>query len=159
MHVRIFEFNPETANVKKVKPKTALTPAHQLAFSPDSKKLIIATQDSLIQVYDIETDSILKTFGEHQGEFGMLYSIQYPLVSLAYLSCFLIVMLKDGKRTIATITHLAVSDDGNWIGSVDTVNRLNIYNLPQLQHHATLPRYFDFFFFFFCQTTARPNLC
>eukprot|EP01102_Stenamoeba_stenopodia_P021466 TRINITY_DN8652_c0_g1_i1.p2 TRINITY_DN8652_c0_g1~~TRINITY_DN8652_c0_g1_i1.p2 ORF type:complete len:875 (-),score=212.31 TRINITY_DN8652_c0_g1_i1:56-2680(-) len=112
--VRIFRFNVLSGAVKKLKPNTELTPAHLLTFSPDSSKLIIATQDSLIQVYDIENDSILKTFGAHQGELG-------------------------GKRAIATITQLTVSDDGKWIGSLDTLNRLNIFDLETLKHHAILP--------------------
>jgi WD40 repeat protein len=57
----------ELKKVQRLKIETTLTPSHRLVFSSDSKKLILATQDCLIQVFDLKHDRILKSFPQHQG--------------------------------------------------------------------------------------------
>ncbi|KAL1924575.1 uncharacterized protein VTP21DRAFT_4229 [Calcarisporiella thermophila] len=98
--------------------------AHQLLFTPDSTKLIVASLDSTVAILDLSQwpgeIKVLRRFGQHQGTGDGGESEQ-------------------GKPS--SVISLAVSADGQWMATGDLLNRVHVFNLDTLQHHLTLPRY------------------
>ncbi|KAF9190734.1 U3 small nucleolar RNA-associated protein [Haplosporangium sp. Z 767] len=125
--------------VKKQKsfPGVRGTGAHFLTFTPDSTRLVVASTDSHVVIMDIaqwETGNfdILRRFGHHRGAGGkedesMDVDGDEDVVG--------------GEGQIETIVSMAVSADGQWLATGDLKNRIFVFNLDTLQHHATLPTF------------------
>ncbi|KAF9206842.1 U3 small nucleolar RNA-associated protein [Podila verticillata] len=125
--------------VKKQKsfPGVRGTGAHYLTFTPDSARLIVASTDSQVVVMDISQweagqFDVLRRFGQHRG------------TSVKDTDS----MDVDGEQDnsgaagqVETIVSMAVSADGLWLATGDLLNRIFIFNLDTLQHHATLPKF------------------
>ncbi|KAJ3162242.1 U3 small nucleolar RNA-associated protein 4 [Geranomyces variabilis] len=119
----------------------SLPSAHKLCFAPDSLRLIIAGCDSRIYLVDLSRGAegaydIVATFSAHRGDEAddedpdaMDVDGQSPKDSGK-------IVKKGGREMIAT---LAVSADGQWLASGDMLNRIHVFNLDALKHHATLP--------------------
>ncbi|KAG0365918.1 WD40-repeat-containing domain protein [Gamsiella multidivaricata] len=123
--------------VKKQKsfPGVRGTGAHFLSFTPDSTRLVVASTDSHVVIVDIaqwESGNFdtLRKFGHHRGAGGkesesMDVDGQEDIVG--------------GEGQAETIVYMAVSADGQWLATGDLKNRIFVFNLDTLQHHATLP--------------------
>ncbi|CAG8457317.1 6299_t:CDS:10 [Acaulospora colombiana] len=127
--VKVFKIQEDTSNpdkilVRKIKFPLNVTDgrrigAHQLIFTPDGTKLVIVYIDSSTVVTELggwqnDEIKILKKFSQH-------------------------VQPSDGPAT--TVISITVSDDGKWLATGDLFNRINVYNLEDLEHRATLPKY------------------
>ncbi|TPX65865.1 hypothetical protein SpCBS45565_g04902 [Spizellomyces sp. 'palustris'] len=121
--------------------------AHALCFTPDSMRLIIGGSDSVVYVVDLSQSrddifGIVKTFEVHRGdEAGEVEvpadgdamdvdGVGIPTNSAGKL-------VTGGEREM--VATLAVSGDGQWLASGDLLNRIHVFNLDSLKHHATLP--------------------
>ncbi|KAG0252120.1 U3 small nucleolar RNA-associated protein [Mortierella polycephala] len=125
--------------VKKQKsfPGVRGTGAHSLTFTPDSTRLVVASTDSHVVIMDIAqweagNFDILRRFGHHRGAGGkedesMDVDGDEDVVG--------------GKGQIETIISMTVSADGQWLATGDLKNRIFVFNLDTLQHHATLPTF------------------
>ncbi|KAF9346676.1 U3 small nucleolar RNA-associated protein [Mortierella sp. AD094] len=123
--------------VKKQKsfPGVRGTGAHYLSFTPDSTRLVVASTDSHVAIVDItQWESgkfdILRKFGQHRGTGGkdnesMDVDGDEGLIG--------------DEGQVETIVFMAVSADGQWLATGDLKNRIFVFNLDTLQHHATLP--------------------
>ncbi|KAF9427540.1 U3 small nucleolar RNA-associated protein [Podila epigama] len=123
--------------VKKQKsfPGVRGTGAHCLTFTPDSARLIVASTNSQVVVMDISKwesgqFEILRRFSQHRGSIKDAEAMDV-----------------DGDRNtsgteqVETIIAMAVSADGLWLATGDLLNRIFVFNLDTLQHHATLPKF------------------
>ncbi|KAF9109281.1 U3 small nucleolar RNA-associated protein [Mortierella sp. AM989] len=123
--------------VKKQKsfPGVRGTGAHYLSFTPDSTRLVVASTDSHVVIVDISqwesgNFDILRKFGQHRGTGGkdaesMDVDEDDEIIG--------------GEGHVETIVFMAVSADGQWLATGDLKNRIFVFNLDTLQHHATLP--------------------
>ncbi|KAF9931218.1 U3 small nucleolar RNA-associated protein [Mortierella antarctica] len=130
--------HPGQLTVKKQKsfPGVRGTGAHYLTFSPDSARLVVASTDSHVVVVDIAqwetgTFDILRKFGQHRGAGGK----QAESMDVDGEEEDIV----GGESQIETIIAMAVSADGQWLATGDLKNRIFVFNLDTLQHHATLP--------------------
>ncbi|KAF9974306.1 U3 small nucleolar RNA-associated protein [Actinomortierella ambigua] len=128
--------NPGQLVVKKQKtfPGVRSTGAHYLTFTPDSARLVVASTDSQVVVVDLskwESGSfdILRRFGQHAGNDQDESDMDIDAEGDVILS----------NQSAETIVSMAVSADGLWLATGDLKNRIHIFNLDTLQHHATLP--------------------
>lgn len=85
--------------------------ARVLAFSPDSTRLVIASDSQMIRVLDLTKMEILKTFN--------VTSID---------------------STASPILSLSISLDGQWLATGDAANNISIYNLDSMLLYCHLPR-------------------
>ncbi|KAG0224123.1 WD40-repeat-containing domain protein [Mortierella sp. GBAus27b] len=123
--------------VKKQKsfPGVRGTGAHVLSFTPDSTRLVVASTDSHVVIVDItQYESgkfdILRKFGQHRGAGGKnVESMQVDGEE----------EVVGGEGQVETIVFMAISADGLWLATGDLKNRIFVFNLDTLQHHATLP--------------------
>ncbi|KAF9433718.1 U3 small nucleolar RNA-associated protein [Entomortierella beljakovae] len=140
--VRLFRIDehpsqPGQLTVKKQKsfPGVRGTGAHLLSFTPDSTRLVVASTDSQVVIMDISQwesgkFDIVRRFGQHRGTGGkdsesMDVDGENEVVG--------------GKSQVETVAFMAVSADGQWLATGDLKNRIFVFNLDTLQHHATLP--------------------
>ncbi|RHZ61888.1 hypothetical protein Glove_345g7 [Diversispora epigaea] len=94
--------------------------AHQLLFTPDGTKLLIVYVDSVVAVADLENWQrneiiFLKKFDQHANP--------------------------TDDDPIETVISIAVSGDGKWLATGDLCNRINIYDLENLEYYTSLPKY------------------
>ncbi|KAF9201809.1 U3 small nucleolar RNA-associated protein [Haplosporangium sp. Z 27] len=122
--------------VKKQKsfPGVRGTGAHYLTFTPDSTRLVVASTDSHVVIVDIaQWESgkfdILRKFGQHRGT-GAKDNESMDVDEEELIG---------GEGQVETIVFMAVSADGQWLATGDLKNRIFVFNLDTLQHHATLP--------------------
>ncbi|PVG01220.1 WD40 repeat-like protein [Serendipita vermifera] len=144
-----------TVEVKRVKkfstalvaalPAGSSSGASSLLFSPDSRRLIVATaQNGFLVVIDIEEHSeprALRVFNHHRQLNARIRSEQSPLQGDTLMEVDYEGeqrQTSDGEIDIS-IRQLAVSPDGQWLASSDLKGRTLIFNLDSLQHHCTLP--------------------
>ncbi|KJE89973.1 hypothetical protein CAOG_001364 [Capsaspora owczarzaki ATCC 30864] len=116
------DFNANIVQVRRVKnlPEEVL-PAHRLLFTPDGSKLIIAARNANIQIVDLESMQLVRTFSQHlAGDDGVI---------------------EDEADPITPIFTLAASADGQWLASGDLRNRIHVFSLDGFQHHALLPQF------------------
>lgn len=98
---------------RKIKlPGALASPARALAFSPDSTRLVIASESHQIRVLDVAKMEIIKTFRIHP--------------------------IDDSEA--APIASISVSQDGQWLATADVENRVSVYNLDSMQFFCNLPR-------------------
>ncbi|KAF9173165.1 U3 small nucleolar RNA-associated protein [Mortierella sp. AD011] len=123
--------------VKKQKsfPGVRGTGAHYLSFTPDSTRLVVASTDSYVAIVDItQWESgkfdILRKFSQHRGTGGK---------DNASMDVDEDEELTGDEGQVETIVFMAVSADGQWLATGDLKNRIFVFNLDTLQHHATLP--------------------
>ncbi|KAG0000709.1 U3 small nucleolar RNA-associated protein [Entomortierella chlamydospora] len=123
--------------VKKQKsfPGVRGTGAHYLSFTPDSTRLVVASTDSHVAIVDITqwesgNFDILRKFGQHRGTGGK---------DNASMDVDEDEGLTGDEGQVETIVFMAVSADGQWLATGDLKNRIFVFNLDTLQHHATLP--------------------
>ncbi|KAG0325217.1 U3 small nucleolar RNA-associated protein [Dissophora globulifera] len=129
--------HPGQLTVKKLKsfPGVRGIGAHYLTFTPDSTRLVVASTDSQVVIVDITqwesgTFDVVRKFGQHRGAGGkgaesMDVDGEEDIVG--------------GEGQVETIVSMAVSADGQWLATGDLKNRIFVFNLDTLQHHATLP--------------------
>lgn len=115
-------------------PEGSALGATALAFSTDSKRLVIATShDGSLIILDISEEAdakILRTFNQHRQANLRTRLIRH----LANERDEMVVDApEDGTDTIAQISLLVVSPDGQWLASSDNKGRTNIFNLDSLQ--------------------------
>ncbi|CAG8433076.1 10705_t:CDS:10 [Diversispora eburnea] len=94
--------------------------SHQLLFTPDGTKLLIVYVDSIVAVADLKNWQrneiiFLKKFNQH--------------------AC------PTDDDPIATVISIAVSGDGKLLATGDLCNRINIYDLENLEYYTSLPKY------------------
>ncbi|KAJ3003082.1 U3 small nucleolar RNA-associated protein 4 [Thoreauomyces humboldtii] len=148
--VKLFTVDEPTTSsgvtrVRKVKEFEAtvgavLPAAHAVRFTPNSSRLIVAGCDSVIYVVDLATGpegsfAIAKSFATHRGTDEARRG-QNEMEMDGQVVGKAVVPTRFGREQIAT---LAVSGDGQWLASGDLFNRINVFNLDSLKHHATLP--------------------
>ncbi|KAJ3038796.1 U3 small nucleolar RNA-associated protein 4 [Rhizophlyctis rosea] len=122
----------QTYTIRKIRTfpsPSLLPPASTLLFTPDSSRLIVAGTDSVIYIVDIT-----------QAESGT-FSVEARFTDHAGLD-------EDGGRVEGRegegkelVYYLAVSWDGQWLGSGDLKGRVKVWNLDTLMHHATPPHF------------------
>ncbi|KZS96154.1 WD40 repeat-like protein [Sistotremastrum niveocremeum HHB9708] len=112
-----------------------------LVFSPDSTRLIISSwKDSLIYVVELldhENDvRVLRAFDHHVREEAVIRSTvddeSDDDMGVQQIS---------RKRQHLAILRLAISQDGQWLASTDTLRRTHIFNLDAVKHHCSLPSF------------------
>lgn len=82
-----------------------------LAFTPDSRKLVVASLDSNMRIVEIgEKQSLLACLRMHRG-----------------------INEKAGKRRRALINRISISSDSKWLASSDLAFRLYVSNLQTLK--------------------------
>ncbi|KAF9919581.1 U3 small nucleolar RNA-associated protein [Linnemannia zychae] len=143
--VRLFRIdeNPSRPNqltVKKQKsfPGVRGTGAHLLAFTPDNSRLVVASTDSTVVIVDISQwesgkFDVLAKFAQHRGVGGKTdgsMDVDGEDEESA-----------GGDGHVETIVAMTVSADGQWLATGDTRNRIFVFNLDTVQHHATLPTF------------------
>lgn len=100
--VKLFSVDPDSEPVKARKAPFSLdSGAHALAFTPDSRRLVVADINGLIHIVDLAEGEVVKTFEQHVGRGG--------------------------------VGMLAVSEDGQWLASVDGQGVIESFNLDSLQ--------------------------
>ncbi|RKP09200.1 WD40-repeat-containing domain protein [Thamnocephalis sphaerospora] len=123
--IKLFRLQPHPeVNGRLAARKITAFPAHLgksrgallLAFSPDSTKLVAATPDATVAVADLSA--------WESGEFRVA-ELHPPHGQ------------EHAENT--TARSLDVSADGQWLAIGDLANRINVFNLDSLKHHATLP--------------------
>ncbi|KAF9365124.1 U3 small nucleolar RNA-associated protein [Mortierella sp. NVP85] len=126
--------------VKKQKsfPGVRGTGAHFLTFTPDSTRLVVASTDSHVVILDVtQYESgkfdVLRRFGQHRGAGGK------NAKSMDLDDDEEEEEVVGGESEVETIAFMAVSADGLWLATGDLKNRIFVFNLDTLQHHATLP--------------------
>ncbi|KAJ3095784.1 U3 small nucleolar RNA-associated protein 4 [Phlyctochytrium planicorne] len=111
-----------TAKVARIKqfPSPSRIPGSlAVAFTPDSRRMVLAGLDSVVRVVEVGKDGgveVLASFSQHVGG-G-----------------------EDGEERELVMT-MAVSADGQWLTTADLGNRMHVFNLDALKYHATLPRF------------------
>ncbi|KAL6065936.1 U3 small nucleolar RNA-associated protein [Balamuthia mandrillaris] len=128
----------ESLSIRKHPLPYDVLPGHRLLFTPDSSKLIIATNESSIQIVDLvapDEPRIIKTFTQHQAQSFDTVPIgtegEQPEAKTE--------PNQSGVFKTAPICTLAVSLDGQWLASGDLNNHIYVYNLDTLQCHTMLP--------------------
>ncbi|KAI9598687.1 quinon protein alcohol dehydrogenase-like superfamily [Syncephalis fuscata] len=96
--------------------------AHQLVFSPDNSKLLVATPDYELAVVDLTQWS----------------SHQFPL-TIKPLPTPKTTKHSNNNNQHVTIRSLIVSSDGQWAVIGDVSNHIHIYHLDTLKYHGILP--------------------
>ncbi|TPX62599.1 hypothetical protein PhCBS80983_g00402 [Powellomyces hirtus] len=146
--VKLFrvEENPGHLRVRKMKEfsatvGTVIPAAHKLCFTPDSLRMIVAGSDSVIYLVDLSQGvagvfDIVQKFSAHRGDEASEDDEDAMDVDGNDARDSGKIFKKGGREMIAT---LAVSGDGQWLASGDLLNRIHIFNLDSLKHHATLP--------------------
>ncbi|KAJ3194406.1 U3 small nucleolar RNA-associated protein 4 [Irineochytrium annulatum] len=138
--------------------------SHQLKFTPDSKRLILAGVDSVVRVVDVSmafagmrTEDVRKrksddgvgprspttkagveiiaSFSQHRDGVGISGE---GLGDGAMASGTKTQAMFGGKELVCS---LAISADGQWLATGDLANRILVFNLDTLKHHVTLPRF------------------
>ena len=120
-----------------------VSPASSLLFTPDSKRLIIAGQDSKIQVVELDIPNgsydIVHTFTQHSGFFnGMTDDSDDEIMSIATDDESDEPILAGPVRR--TVSFMSVSADGMYLASSDSKD-VHVFNLDTLQHQDTLPSF------------------
>ncbi|KAJ3162842.1 U3 small nucleolar RNA-associated protein 4 [Geranomyces michiganensis] len=119
----------------------SLPSAHKLCFAPDSLRLIVAGSDSKIYLVDLSRGAegvyeIVTTFSTHRGDENEDHHGDAMDIDGEVPKDSGKIVTRGGREMIAT---LAVSADGQWLASGDMFNRIHVFNLDALKHHATLP--------------------
>ncbi|KAI9206674.1 quinon protein alcohol dehydrogenase-like superfamily [Polychytrium aggregatum] len=147
--VKLFQIEGSSTSfikVRKIKlfPSPSSIPAaHQLIFTPDARRLIVAGTDSVVYVVNIASlvddgqtgDCYIEArFRVHTGEESDTdmdvdedSSVTTRIAKSKTLS---------KKEMIAS---LAVSPEGKWLASGDLLNRIHVFDLESLSLRATLP--------------------
>ncbi|KAJ0403081.1 hypothetical protein P43SY_009148 [Pythium insidiosum] len=95
--------------------------ARVVAFSPDSTRLVIASDSQTIRVVDLTKMEVLKSFDVASYR-------------------------RDDSRddadadAVSPILTLSISLDGQWLGVGDASNNISVYNLDSMQFYTHLPR-------------------
>lgn len=116
LHKQQNKASGELASVtpRKLKlPEAVAGPARVLAFSPDSTRLVIASDAHQIRVLDVEKMEVVKTF---RVAASIAASSASPIISLS------------------------ISQDGQWLATGDADNLISVYNLDSMQFYCHLPR-------------------
>eukprot|EP01135_Chromosphaera_perkinsii_P010028 Nk52_evm63s1992 gene=Nk52_evmTU63s1992 len=119
--VKLFKLDvfSKAKSMKKVKGiPEELEPAHRILFTPDEKRMIVATNTQKIQVLDLETMQVIHSFSIYSNE-----------------------MEEDDEDedVKAPIISLEISDDGQWLACGDLKNNIWVYNMDTCQIHSKLP--------------------
>ncbi|KAI9088022.1 hypothetical protein DFS34DRAFT_641075 [Phlyctochytrium arcticum] len=121
--------------------------AHLLAFTPDSRRLVVAGTDSIIYVVELSSQNeeatfeIVQTFDAHCGDEAVVLDSTPDVMDVdAQEETTTIAakknLVKGGREMIATLT---ISQDGQWLATGDLLNRIYLFNLDSLKLHTTLP--------------------
>lgn len=102
-------------------PEAVSGPARVLAFSPDSTRLVIASNAHQIRVLDVTKMETLKTF-----------RVATPPVDGDNDD--------DDAARSSPVISLSISRDGQWLATGDAANNVSIYNLDSMQFYCHLPR-------------------
>ncbi|KAG9056209.1 U3 small nucleolar RNA-associated protein [Serendipita sp. 407] len=120
--------------------------ASTMAFSPDSKRLVIGVVQggyiSVVHVEEQEEPRLLRTFDQHRQLDLRSRLLQRQQNVLKHVDDMVVDNENDNEESrglIARINRLAVSPDGQWLASSDLHGRTYIFNLDSLQLHCTLP--------------------
>ena len=108
-------------------------PARYILFTPDCTRLLAASLDNRIQVIDISSGHMIHEFSEHRNGVPLHYS------SISKESSSTVWIDMNLARLPGIIRTLAVSHDGQWIASGDSLNRVFVYHLDSLQLHSIVP--------------------
>ncbi|KAI8852751.1 WD40-repeat-containing domain protein [Chytridium lagenaria] len=123
----------KVTHIRSFPSPTAIPGSLSICFSPDSRKLVLGGSDSVVRIVDISgvlndggegSVEVLAAFKQHAGEEGMVIDGEVG-----------------GSKGRELVSSLAVSKDGQWLATGDLGNRIHIFNLDALKHHATLPRF------------------
>ncbi|KAF9100320.1 U3 small nucleolar RNA-associated protein [Mortierella sp. GBA35] len=131
-------FGQLTIKKQKSFPGVRGTGAHLLAFTPDNSRLVVASTDSQVVIVDISQweagkFDVLAKFSQHRGTGGKgAGSMDVDGEESETVG---------GDGQVETINSMAVSADGQWLATGDAKNRIFVFNLDTLQHHATLPTF------------------
>jgi U3 small nucleolar RNA-associated protein 4 len=106
-------------------------PARLVVFTPDGSRLLAATLDNVIQMIDVATGRLIHEFLDHRN--GVCVdTTSSKETSPIWLDSKL-------AQLAGTIRTMAVSHDGQWLASGDSVNRVFVYHLDSLQLHTIVP--------------------
>jgi len=110
--------------VQRISTREQIGIAHKISFTADSKKMLVATYNSYLQIFDVTKPSkfqLLKTFSLLDG------SVIDPL--------------RPGRSEIepGTICSLIVSVDGRYAAVGDSKNRIHVFDTEKVEYHSTLP--------------------
>ncbi|KAI8619181.1 WD40-repeat-containing domain protein [Chytriomyces sp. MP71] len=108
-----------------------------ITFTPDSKRVILAGTDSVVRVVDV-SDS-------RGGEFPLLTAFTEHRVGRVDEDEMEDVVHENGvgkkRSSVELVATLSVSGDSQWLATGDLANRIHVFNLDRLKHHATLPNF------------------
>lgn len=132
----------------------ATTGALAFAFTPDSSKLAMSVALSgYILIIDLhshdERPTVLRRFNQHRksnGHVGNRVVRGRRAVDTGPSSGSEaeedekdIEDIEDQKPTLARITRMVISADGQWLATSDDLSRTHIFNMDSIQHHCILP--------------------
>ncbi|KAJ3115246.1 U3 small nucleolar RNA-associated protein [Phlyctochytrium bullatum] len=142
------------AHVTRIKefPSPSVLPGSvSMTFTPDSRRLVLGGADSVVRVVDITpaladasslggSDNasigsgsrgfeVVATFRQHLG----VTEAEEEEAAVSGVS-------SGGVHGRELVASVSVSGDGQWLATGDLANRIHIFNLDSLMHHATLPR-------------------
>ncbi|KAI0961278.1 hypothetical protein AcV7_000422 [Taiwanofungus camphoratus] len=140
---------------------SASTGASSLSFTPDSKKLVVATaMSSYIIILDLGTEAgkphVLRKFEHHRMRDVMISNrvvrgrkgtegVEIEDVEMEDATEDASESSDDQrpnpKLLIGTVTRMAVSPDGQWLATTDDRCRTHVFNLDSIQHHCVLPSF------------------
>ncbi|KAI0932482.1 hypothetical protein AcW2_001100 [Taiwanofungus camphoratus] len=140
---------------------SASTGASFLSFTPDSKKLVVATaMSSYIIILDLGTEAgkphVLRKFEHHRMRDVMISNrvvrgrkgtegVEIEDVEMEDATEDASESSDDQrpnpKLLIGTVTRMAVSPDGQWLATTDDRCRTHVFNLDTIQHHCVLPSF------------------
>lgn len=135
-------------------------------FTPDSTKLIMASSASAhVLAIDLSGDAprVLRKFDHHRLSIGLIGNRvvkgRTPVVEEedVAMDADKVSTKKQpdddppssgdersdtsNKTVSTTITRMAISPDGQWLGTSDDLSRTHVFNLDSLQHHCALPSF------------------
>ncbi|KAI0963283.1 hypothetical protein AcW1_000403 [Taiwanofungus camphoratus] len=140
---------------------SASTGASFLSFTPDSKKLVVATaMSSYIIILDLGTEAgkphVLRKFEHHRMRDVMISNrvvrgrkgtegVEIEDVEMEDATEDASESSDDQrpnpKLLIGAVTRMAVSSDGQWLATTDDRCRTHVFNLDSIQHHCVLPSF------------------
>ncbi|KAJ1675433.1 U3 small nucleolar RNA-associated protein, partial [Spiromyces aspiralis] len=122
--------------------------ATQLAFTPDGGKLIVTTAECMVVVIGISRlesgeweFTVLRRFAHHRAsEDERDDDHENNHDGLTVLPEVSHCTQDANMRAVRTMNSLAISPDGRWLATGDSLNRFHVFDLASLQHQAAVPQ-------------------
>lgn len=130
---------PPTISPRRLRlPGSCSPPAHALAFTPDGRRLIIATAGDDIRLVDLGDGH--GTRGAPGGGKGKSVGGEGPRLVHCFEEHLDGVRPGGGDEGAVPVMMLAVSASGQWLVSASLSGVVYVFDLVKLRHHWAVPR-------------------